>query len=319
MAPLASTDTSNAKRTSWQRNGIDTQCLLKWMTTEGKYSKYQGKNNSGEKKKRVTEKLAEEMKNLGCIRSAKSIQNKIEVFVKKFKETQDWINGTGSGVAKEKGTFDEEVKKMFYLYFDLEPILGSRSGIKPPTTNESAGFLQSLGKYTSSSTAKATVAPNKDDDDGDDDGDDDDNDDDTNGKGAVDTGTLTKIPPSMIQKLGAAKATVPASKSTHRNAKGSILERTTRMELETEKLRKDVEETEKKKRQKLDAEIELCEIDKKVKVERHEIEMKTKAADEEVKAGERFLALLGQYNELKKQFTNDQIIAMFPSMEKFCK
>ena len=316
MAPLPSTDTSNVKRTSWQRNGIDTQCLLKWMTTEGKYSKYQGKNNSGEKKKRVTEKLAEEMKNLGCIRSAKSIQNKIEDFVKKFKDTQDWINGTGCGVAKEKGTFDEEVKKMFYLYFDLEPILGTRSGVKPPSTNESAGFLLSLGKYTSSSTAKAAVARNNDDDNN---GDDDDNDDDTNGKGAVDTNTVAKIPPSMIQKLGAAKATVPASKSTHRNAKGSILERTMRMELETGTLRKDVEETEKKKRQKLDAEIELCEIDKKVKIEQHEIEMKTKAADEEVKAGERFLALLGQYNELKKQFTNDQIIAMFPSMEKFCK
>jgi hypothetical protein len=110
--------------------------------------------------------------------------------------------------------------------------------------------------------------------------DDDDDDDDNN---AVDTGT--------------AKTSITASKSTRRNSKGSILERTKRMELATDKLQKDEEETEKKKRQKLQVEIELCEIDKKVKVE--------------VKAGARFLALLGQYNELKKTFTNEKIISMF--------
>lgn len=68
----------------------------------------------------------------------------------------------------------------------------------------------------------------------------------------------------------------------------------------------------------MDVEIEFFEMEKKAKAELYQIEKKAKEADEEVKSGERFLALLRQYNELKNNYTNEQIIAMFPSMEKFC-
>lgn len=52
-------------------------------------------------------------------------------------------------------------------------------------------------------------------------------------------------PPSMMQKLGAAKTPIGVSNSSGHKSRGSILERTQKMEMETEKLRKDAEETEK--------------------------------------------------------------------------
>jgi hypothetical protein len=299
-------DRSLSNRSTWQNNGADTQHLLAWMTMEGNYSRYQGKNNTGEKKARIATKLAEEMKLLGCSRTGKDVQNKISYWVTKFKTAQEYINGTGSGVeANDAGTFEATVKGKFLFYYELLPILGSRSGVKPPSTNESTGYLQSVGKFGTSNNS--TVAMNACD---------------TQTEIAIETindisntaNTVTEVSPSMMQHLGVTKQSGATSNQSRRNSKGTVAERTKNMAIMTEQIRKDAEETEKKKRQKLDVEMELCELDKKAK----ELEMKSKMEDEEVKEGERFLARLNQYNELKKTFTDEQIVAKFPKMKEFC-
>jgi hypothetical protein len=95
---VPTTDRSQPNRVTWQNDGADTQYLLAWMMTEGNYSKFQGKNNAGQKKKRIADKLAEEINKLGFQRTGKDVLYKIAFFVSKFKVAQEFVNGTGSGV-----------------------------------------------------------------------------------------------------------------------------------------------------------------------------------------------------------------------------
>ena len=307
-----------AKKTSWTKKSADMQFLLQWLTTEGNYVKYQGKHNNGLSKKLVAAKLAEEINKLGNFnRTGKDIQNKIAYIITKFKEVHTSINQTGSGV-KGQGTLEAEIKKSCYFYFDLLPILGSRSGILPPATNEKSTYYDSqkiqsrkaAPQGTSNEVTVVTTTTNIDDDSYDND--------DTNA--APEVPSLSSKPKeNLLERLGTINTPHSASVQVHGGGTGSyskskVVERAKQIELETEKLRSAAQETEKKRQKKLELDIEVTEIEKRTKLAAEE-EMKK---DKEVKEVATFVQLLNHYNELKKTYTDEKIVSMFPWMKKFC-
>lgn len=313
MVPV--TKDPKAKKASWSKHGQDMQFLLQWFTTEGNFDKFQGKNNNGQTKKYIADKLADEINKLGPFdRTGKDVLNKIQYVISKFKDVHDMIGQTGSGV-EDQGTFDEKIKKSCYFYFDLLPILGSRSGIVPPATNEKAIYLD--GKHQNrkatprlTSNEKMVTVTNDDYND---------SDDDDNIGTAPKVSTLSsKTKKNFLERLGSTSTPHAASKQVcgvGNYSTSKVVEQTKQIESETGKLRNIAEETEKMKRKKLELDIEVAEIDKRTKLAGEE-EMKS---DKEVKEIGKFVELVRHYNELKKTYSDEEIVSTFPLMKKCCK
>lgn len=315
MVPV--TKDPKAKKATWSKHGQDMQFLLQWFTTEGNFDKFQGKNNNGLTKKYIADKLADEINKLGPFnRTGKDVLNKIQYVITKFKDVHDSIGRTGSGV-EDQGTLDEKIKKSCYFYFDLLPILGSRSGIVPPATNEKAiyleGKIQSLKATPQLTSNKNMVTVTNDN------YDDSDDDDDDNIGAAPEVSILSSKPKeNFLERLGSTNTPHAASKQVcgvGNSSKSKVVKRTKQIESETAKLRNVAEETEKMKRKKLELDIEVAEIDKRTKLASEE-EMKS---DKQVKDIGKFVELVRHYNELKKTFSDEEIVSMFPLMKKCCK
>jgi hypothetical protein len=115
--------------------------LLDWLLVPGNYAnKWRGKNNNGERKKKVAERIANEINAKGVVinRDAKQVYSKIQHLEERFKAAHDWSTTvTGAGMLEnDKGGFDKKVLSLCPHYFDLLPIMGERSSAKPKATNE---------------------------------------------------------------------------------------------------------------------------------------------------------------------------------------
>lgn len=139
---------STSRKRTWTNDGAggvddpntSEKILLDWLTTEGNYSnKWRGKNNNGKKKKHVAAEIALLMNaaNVTVKRDYKQVMNKIAHIEKSFRTAHDFANTeTGQGLQEnEKGEFDDAVLKKCQYYFDLLEVFGDRASAKPKVTS----------------------------------------------------------------------------------------------------------------------------------------------------------------------------------------
>ena len=114
--------------------------LLKWLTTEGNYSKYRGGSTShGKGKIYWCSILSKEIKQAGIrkYRSPKAIKNKITNIEDSFKAAHDWAYQTGAGLKDDNpGQFHDYIKKKCPYYFDLLTVMQDRATARPQTTSD---------------------------------------------------------------------------------------------------------------------------------------------------------------------------------------
>jgi hypothetical protein len=140
---------SNFRKPNWNNDGADgpgdpntsEKILLEWLTNEGNYSKYRGKNNNGVKKIQFAQRLADMMNAQGVKvkRDSKQVMAKITYLENSFKNAFDWANTeTGAGLLEQgaMGSFEAEVKRRCPFYDDLLPIMKDRSAAKAMATSE---------------------------------------------------------------------------------------------------------------------------------------------------------------------------------------
>ena len=117
--------------------------LMDWLTEEGNYSRFRGKDNKGTRKLAYGIQLSNKMKAAGCRvhRSPEAVVKQIQEIEKKFIKAHDWANNTGQGVKERDGeqTFDNLVRSRCKWYFELAPIMADRSKAKPKCTTETLG------------------------------------------------------------------------------------------------------------------------------------------------------------------------------------
>jgi hypothetical protein len=141
--------TSLTRRPGWHNDGANgpddpvtsERILLDWLTEEGNYSKYRGKNNNGVSKNKYAQRIADIMNSKGVRvkRDAKLVVNKIAGLEDSFKNAFDFANSeTGAGLMEQGalGSFEAAVKARCTFYYDLLPIMKDRSSAKPKCTSE---------------------------------------------------------------------------------------------------------------------------------------------------------------------------------------
>jgi hypothetical protein len=137
------------RRPGWHNDGgngpedpsTSERILLDWLTEEGNYSKYRGKNNNGVSKNKYAQRVADIMNSKGVRvkRDAKMVVNKIAALEDSFKNAFDFANSeTGAGLMEQGalGSFEAAVKGRCAFYYDLLPIMKDRSSAKPKCTSE---------------------------------------------------------------------------------------------------------------------------------------------------------------------------------------
>jgi hypothetical protein len=296
-----STSSGKVATKPWKNKGEDTLYLIRWITTEGNYTRYQGKSNKGKRKIQLCDAMARSMEDLcGYKRTGKDVYNKINHLVDSFKKAHDIIKGTGSGNQGNE-TLDEQVRKKCYFYHELLPILGSRSAVVPVCTNETPNYLDSMVTQKPSATTSLKMAPP------------DTTSIDTPGISHGNNESVTidlvgsrSITP--IQKLPEASAEQPKGASKKGTFNGFALDRSKKMEMEVAEIRRIGEEEENSRKRKLELEIEITEMEKS-----------TKMKDDELREAQRYLELYKTYKELEKIHTDDEIVILFPQMKCFCK
>jgi hypothetical protein len=137
-----------ADRLLWTRDGkggpddtnTSMSILLKWLLSEGNYSKYRGGPASNGKGKLYWAALiSSDMKRAGVrkYRSPKAIKNKIILLEDSFKHAHDWAGQTGAGVKEDDPrSFNEYVLKKCPYYFDLLEVMQDRSTSRPQLTSD---------------------------------------------------------------------------------------------------------------------------------------------------------------------------------------
>jgi hypothetical protein len=149
---LSGGDSSRGKWNNDGQKGIDDshtsmKILLDWMTTQGNYSKYCGKDNNGVRKQHFAAKLATKMSNeTSSERNAKQVQEKIWQLEESFREAHTFATSeTGAGIQSEQGndTFQDIVKRKCPYYYELCDIMADRSSTEPKATNYNPRDLDS--------------------------------------------------------------------------------------------------------------------------------------------------------------------------------
>jgi hypothetical protein len=103
---------SLTRRPGWHNDGAkgpedpvtSERILLDWLTEEGNYSKYRGKNNNGVSKNKYAQKVADMMNSKGVRvkRDAKMVVNRIAGLEDSFKNAFDFANSeTGAGLMEQ--------------------------------------------------------------------------------------------------------------------------------------------------------------------------------------------------------------------------
>ncbi|ETP28451.1 hypothetical protein F442_22255 [Phytophthora nicotianae P10297] len=119
---------------------ISVSCLIDWMTTSSKYSRYRGGDaQSGETKSTIAAGVVRFISLCGVTtyRTAKDIQSKISSLEQSFKTAADWLGATGQGVQDEKCLRDAILSRCPY-YYDLYDIMNDRGSTTPLMLNTDA-------------------------------------------------------------------------------------------------------------------------------------------------------------------------------------
>jgi hypothetical protein len=105
--------------------------LLGWLTTHGNYCKWRGGDkHNGVTKKTMAGDIAATIKaEINVHRSAKNVQNKIELLESQFKKASDWLNQTGAGCTE--GEIKDYIVKLCPYYYELRDIMNERHTTKP--------------------------------------------------------------------------------------------------------------------------------------------------------------------------------------------
>ena len=146
----------NTGRGNWTSDGkggtddphTSMKILLDWMTTEGNYSRFCGKDNNGVKKQQFANSLAEKMREETCseTRNAKQVLDKISRIETSFREAYEFANSvTGAGIQDEQGeeSFKDLVRKKCPYYYELVDIMADRASTEPRITNYRPSDLDS--------------------------------------------------------------------------------------------------------------------------------------------------------------------------------
>ena len=143
-------------RGTWNTDGLkgsddphtSMKILLDWMTEQGNYSKYRGKDNEGVKKKQFATVLAEKMKEetSSKSRTPKQVLAKIKHIEEQFRIAHNFATSeTGAGLEEANGeTFQDMVRKKCQYYYELLEIMGDRAGTEPRITNADPSVLDSF-------------------------------------------------------------------------------------------------------------------------------------------------------------------------------
>jgi hypothetical protein len=146
--------TGDSSRGKWTSDGIkgpddahtSMKILIDWMTTEGNYSKYRGKDNNGVTKMQFATILAERMRNetLSTERNAKQVMDKISRVEESFRTAHEFATSqTGAGIQENEGeqTFKDLVRRKCSYYYDLIEVMMDRASTAPRATNFDPSFL----------------------------------------------------------------------------------------------------------------------------------------------------------------------------------
>jgi hypothetical protein len=140
-----------ADRLLWTKDGkggaddpiTSMSILLKWLASEGNYTKYRGGPTShGKGKLYWASILSAQIKQAGIrkFRSPKAIKNKIGTLEESFKSAHDWAGQTGAGVREDDPqSFNDYVLKKCPYYFDLLEVMEDRSTARPKMTSDTLG------------------------------------------------------------------------------------------------------------------------------------------------------------------------------------
>jgi hypothetical protein len=136
------------KKLTWKTDGKhgtkdpnnSERLLLEWLLVPGNYAlKWQGKDNSGMTKGKISEHIATCINKAGVLekRNAKQVQSKIEHLETQFCRASDFANGqTGAGLIEtDQAGFDNAILDRCPLYFDILPKMGDRAMARPKATN----------------------------------------------------------------------------------------------------------------------------------------------------------------------------------------
>jgi hypothetical protein len=119
----------DSNRGTWDSDGkngpedpnTSMKILLDWMTTEGNYSKFCGKNNHGVKKMQYANQLAEKMRveTSSDTRNSKQVLDKIKRMEEAFRTAHAFATSeTGAGIEQAQGqeTFQDLVRRKCFHY-----------------------------------------------------------------------------------------------------------------------------------------------------------------------------------------------------------
>jgi hypothetical protein len=300
-------------RLLWTRDGkggpddphTSMSTLLKWLTTEGNYSKYRGGPTShGKGKLHWASIISADIKTTGIrkYRSSKAIKNKIINLEETFKNAHDWAGQTGAGVKEDDPqSFDEYVLKKCPHYFDLLPVMQDRSNARPKLTSDNLeDIIESDGELNigdnsglDSDDSSGTDSHDNDDMDG------------TNGNdipgvpiNGNDGPVVASVPPTNKKQAASKK---PLSR------KADPVSAVVGMQKEAmaEAQRHNMQMEELKKREIENTHIELQNQRKFARYKEEELELT------------RRVALVKAYNEIKGMISNKLIREKFPELKDF--
>ena len=120
--------------------------LLDWLTDEGNYVRFCGKDNDGVRKTQFANILAEKMRNetSSTNRNHKQVLDKIKRLEESFRTAHDFATSeTGAGIQESQGSekFEDLVKAKCPYYYHLVDIMADRSGTEPKITNRNPSDL----------------------------------------------------------------------------------------------------------------------------------------------------------------------------------
>lgn len=144
---MAKKETSGVdpQRLHWERDGCNgpddpnnsMRILLNWLTSEGNYKRFCGKDSLGTKKVQFGTIISNIINShkVRISRTPKDVLNKIHYLENQFREASDWMNNTGQGVTDEE-QFTSYVKKLCPYYDDLKAVMDDRNGTRPKVTSD---------------------------------------------------------------------------------------------------------------------------------------------------------------------------------------
>lgn len=165
-------DEAESGRSKWHSDAkpetphlTSMKILLDWMTEEGNYSKYRGKDNGGKKKKKFHEELAAQMSEATTsIRDDKQVGAKIQHLEKKWREAHNFATSeTGAGMeqkdfANGTTTFRDIVLGKCEYYYELLEIFQDRASAQPKVNSDQLAEYGTLDQVDTQQDTQDTLS-----------------------------------------------------------------------------------------------------------------------------------------------------------------